>query len=400
MLQFHSGSSSIPDTARAAVAALGSALDGVDRGACRLVMFHVTMGHDPGVALRALRAALPGARVIGCSCAGVIARDGANEALRALALMVVSGSADEVHLAHTDGFTGATSRALAASLAESLKARTTDLRAVMLIAPGIDVAMDEAIAGIESVLGPDLPIFGGTASDNMKGIATYQCVDDTVYQQGAFLVGFSDPTLEFHSTVTHGFVAAGVELEVTSATGNRVHTLDGKPAWTAYTQGLGLPETATPGDTIPPGAVGVPLPAALAHECGDSHILRVITHREADGSFIMPVTCAPGTRLSLMRRDEDRIFANLAVRMAELVERTGGQRPVAVFQTDCGARGRLMLDRVSKEEIVNDMQRPLFGDDTGPWLGMYGFGEITQLGGRNMFHNYTTSLYVFTRKQA
>ena len=83
----------------------------------------------------------------------------------------------------------------------------------------------------------------------------------------------------------------------------------------------------------------------------------------------------------------------------ELVERTGGQRPVAVFQTDCGARGRLMLDRVSKEEIVADMQRPLFGAETGPWLGMYGFGEITQLGGRNMFHNYTTSLYVFTRRQ-
>jgi small ligand-binding sensory domain FIST len=73
---------------------------------------------------------------------------------------------------------------------------------------------------------------------------------------------------------------------------------------------------------------------------------------------------------------------------------------VAVFHTDCGARGRLMLDRVSKDEIVAAMQTPLFGDTCGPWLGMYGFGEITVLGGRNLFHNYTTSLYVLTRPEA
>jgi hypothetical protein len=45
------------------------------------------------------------------------------------------------------------------------------------------------------------------------------------------------------------------------------------------------------------------------------------------------------------------------------------------------------------------MQRALYGDTCGPWLGMYGFGEITILGGRNEFHNYTTSLYVLTRTE-
>ena len=114
----------------------------------------------------------------------------------------------------------------------------------------------------------------------------------------------------------------------------------------------------------------------------------------------MPVRCPVGTRLSLMRRDEDRIFRNLDTTMGQLIGRMGGAAPVAVFQTDCGARGRLMLDRVSKEEIVANMQRPLFGDACGPWIGMYGFGEITVLGGRNVFHNYTTSLYVFFRPTA
>ena len=400
MLHFSSASSAVPDTARAATAALRAALVDVDASECRLVMFHVTMGHDAGAALRTLRALAPGARVVGCSCAGVIGREGVNESLRALALMVVTGDAGEVTVATCRGFDGARSRAKSAAMARALAERATGFRAVLMIAPGIDVAMDEAIAGVESVLGPQVPIFGGTASDNMKGIATYQCIDDEVLEDGAFLVGFSDPTLALESQATHGFVPAGVELTVTRATGNRVHELDGEPAWQAYTRALGLTPDATPGDTIPPGAVGVRLSAELAAEYGDSHLLRVITHREPDGTFLLPVTCAVGTRLSLMRRDEERIFANLAVTMGQLVARTGGRRPVAVFHTDCGARGRLMLDHVSKDEIVAKMQRPLFGDACGPWLGMYGFGEITRLGGRNAFHNYTSSLYVLTRTAA
>ena len=398
MLQFSSGSSGTPDTAKAAKAALDDALKTLDASSARLVMFHVTMGHDPGLALRTLRAALPGVHVVGCSCAGVIGRDGANESMRALALMVIGGDEKDLTLVHRDGFTGENSRALSADMARELVQRTGKPQSVLMILPGVDVAMDEAIEGVESVIGADVTIFGGTASDNMKGIATYQCVDDAVFQHGGFIVGFNDPTLSIETQATHGFVPAGVELEVTRSTGNRVHELDGKPAWQAYTRALGLPETATPGDTIPPGAVGVKLSDALAAEYGDSHLLRVITHREPDGTFLMPVTCPKGTRLSLMRRDEPRIFANLAVTMKQLIGRTGGKRPVAVFHTDCGARGRLLLDRVSKDEIVADMQRPLFGDSCGPWLGMYGFGEITILGGRNLFHNYTTSLYVFTRK--
>jgi hypothetical protein len=79
MLQFASGSSGTPDTAKAARAALDDALKSIDVKAIQLVMFHATMGHDQGLALRTLRAALPGVHVVGCSCAGVIGRDGANE---------------------------------------------------------------------------------------------------------------------------------------------------------------------------------------------------------------------------------------------------------------------------------------------------------------------------------
>ena len=398
MLRFHSVTSSLADTGKAATTAAIEAADHLGRATVRLVVFHATMGHDIGVALKSIRTVFPEARVAGNSCAGVIGRDGANESMRTLALMAMAGEPGEVTVAHRGGVNGETSYESTRAMADEIRNKAKSIQSAMYIGPGIDIAMDRVIAGFESVFGPETVIFGGTASDNMKGIATYQCVDDRVYQHGAFLIGFSDPTLSIQTQATHGFVPAGIELEVTRSTGNRVHELDGKPAWARYTAALGLQETATPGDTIPPGALGVALDETLAKEYGDSHILRVVTHREPDGTFIMPVTTAVGTRLSLMRRDEPRIFANMAKTMKEITARTGGIRPSAVFHTDCGALGRLLLDRVSKDEIVAAMQKPLYGGNCGPWLGMYGFGEITVLGGRNRFHNYTTSLYVLTRR--
>ena len=60
---------------------------------------------------------------------------------------------------------------------------------VMFLASGIDIADDQCIAGLESVLGPEVTIFGATSSDNMKGIVSYQMVDDAVYEHGARAVG-------------------------------------------------------------------------------------------------------------------------------------------------------------------------------------------------------------------
>ena len=397
MLKFHSAASAIPDTTKAAAAAIKDVLQHLEASTIRVIAFHSTMGHDIGTIMKTFRAAVPNARIVGNSCAGVISRDGANESMRALALMAIAGDSGEATVVHRNGVHGETSFKTTKEMAEELRAKSGGIQSAMYIGPGIDVAMDEVIRGFESVFGEQTTLFGGTASDNMKGISTFQCVDTEVYEHGGFLIGLSDKSLQIETQATHGFVPAGVEFEVTKSTGHRVHELNGEPAWHVFTAGLGLTETAQPGQTIPPGALGVALPPALAEEYGDSHILRVVTHREADGTFMMPVTCPKGTVVSLMRRDEARIFANLAVTMKQLTSRTGGRRPVAVFHTDCGARGRLTLDRVSKEEIVGDMQRPLFGNDCGPWLGMYGFGEITKLGGRNLFHNYTTSLYVLTR---
>jgi hypothetical protein len=184
---------------------------------------------------------------------------------------------------------------------------------------------------------------------------------------------------------------------VTRSTGHVIHELNGSPAWSEYTKRLGLSASATCGDSIPIGALGEKLISGLALEYGNSHILRVVTKHDGDDMYFATAV-NEGTELWLTTRDEELIFKEMDRMVHRMNERIKGHEIVAVFHADCLARGRFLFNRIIKDELVGKMQFPFYVNGIcPPWLGMYGFGEFARLGGKNVFHNYTTALYVIYR---
>ncbi|MFZ1539635.1 MAG: FIST N-terminal domain-containing protein [Chromatiaceae bacterium] len=399
MLHFYSASTRMVNSRRAIAECLEAAL-GEGNTDCDLVVIHASLGHDYPALLAETRRLAPSARVVGSSCCGIVGREGVSESMKDLAIMAVRGGA-EIAVAMVDGIYGHNSFEKAAELAAQLKAANSGVNMIYFLASGIDIADDRCVAGIESVFGPEVTIFGATSADNMKGIASFQMVDDQVYEHAAYAVGFADPSLEVITQATHGFVAVGEPLVVTRSEANRILELDGRPAWGEFTRRLALPESASCGDTIPIGALAERLSPELAAEYGNDHILRVVTKRDPDGAMHYATTCPVGTRLWLTVRDEDRIFNDMDRMMDQMLARIAGREIVAVFHADCLARGRFLFNRVMKEELVSRMQYPLSREgQVPPWLGMYGFGEFARLGGNNEYHNYTTAIYVLCRGQA
>jgi hypothetical protein len=396
MLQFFSASTRMANPRRAIMECIEVAL-GVENQDCDLVIINASIGHNLRELIAQTHLQCPNARVVAASCAGVVGREGVSESMKDVALMAIRGR--EFALAHVDGIDGHNAYEKAHELATALKQANPDSNMVYLIAPGIDIANDRVIAGFESVLGAEVTLFGATTSDNMRGLATFQAIDDQVFEHAAFAVGFSDPSLEVDTQATHGFVASGEPLLVTRAEGHKILELNGRPAWPEYLARLGLPESATLADSIPIGAVAEQLPPELARAYGNDHILRVITHHDPDGALHYATTCPVGTRLWLTERDEERIFKDLDRLIAAMLVQARGRKPVAVFQADCLARGRRLFNRIMKEELVQRMQHPFSTDGVPPpWLGMYGFGEYARLGGANTYHNYTTALAALYRK--
>lgn len=364
-----------------------------------LLVVHSTIGHDFNDIVAGAKEMCPRAELVGCTCAGVIGKEGANESMRGLGAMAVVPSAEqEYHVTSCDNIRGHNSFEEAQKMALELKAAGTGINMIQFLASGIDIAADRAIEGIESVFGEDMPIFGGTSSDNMRAISSYQFVDGKVLERGAIMIGYSDPTLAIEMGVHHGSVPIGQPFTVTRSEGNRVFEIEGQAAWPYLMSKLDLPSDTHPGPCIPLAGMAELLPESYRAPYDNDYILRVIVKVDKDGSFYMPVDCPKGTSLWIVERDEALIFAGLDRMMKRLLAQIGNRKVVAVFHTDCAARGRAMFDAIVKDEIIEKMQRPLTKGAQLPWLGMYGFGEFTSLKGKNLFHNYTTSIYALIRK--
>lgn len=398
MLQFSSGNARTVNSERAIAECLDLAYPDGDYSSVSVLMVEATLGHNLAALAEAARKRVPGAIFLANSCAGVTGREGVGESMHEVGLMGISGPREELAVASVQDLNQENSLELGRLLGERLAAQCQGIQTVFLLLPGMDVSADQVFLGLESVLGQDVLIFGGMASDNMRGRVSFQAVNERVAEHDAWAIGFADPGLKAVSRATHGFTAYGAPLTVTRTDGKRIYEFDGRNAWEEYTSRLSLPPSALVEQTVPVGALAEELPPELAAEYGNSHIMRGVATRYEDGSMAYPVRVAEGTRLWLTHRDEDLIFSEQQRSLDYLSSVLDGRVPVAVFQMDCLARGRLLFGRVMKDELMGMIQKALSLDgQIPPWLGMYGFGEFALLGGRNIFHNYSTALLVLYR---
>jgi hypothetical protein len=382
------------NTARGVQECLESAM-GADYTKSDLLIFHASIGHDFNELVLEAKRLVPKARVLAASCCGVVGREGVSESMKDIALMAIQGK--DFAIAHCNEIYGSNSYEKSLEMARELKSRKSGINMLYFLASGIDIANDECIRAFEDVFGQEVTIFGATSSDNMKGHISFQAIDEEVLEHGAYVVGFADPTLKVETQATHGFVGIGQPFVVTKAEGHIIKELNGKPAWEEYTHKLGLAANADCGDTIPIGALGEKLNAELTKEYGNDLLLRVVTKHEGNDMYYA-TTIQEGTELWLTKRDEELIFSEMGRMVDDILKRIGTGEPVAVFHADCLARGRFLFNRIVKEELVGQMQFPLYvNGECPPWLGMYGFGEFARLGGMNTYHNYTTALYVIYR---
>ena len=397
MLTFHSGSSNAVNSQNAVRECLDLAFGEGGGADCSILVIHSTVGHNFQQVLAAAKEGCPDASVIGCTGSGVIGREGVSEKMRAMAIMAITG--DECSVACASGLNGENSFDLGTEVATKLNGQLPGINMIYVLSAGIDLSGDRVIDGVESVFGPDVPIFGATAADNGKAKGTFQFHGEQVMEDGLIMVGLADPALEVIMGIHHGSVPLeGMEFEVTKSKDNEIIELDGEPAWPALMAKVGLPPESEAGETLPITGLGETLDDADREAYDNPQILRVpIKIADDHQTFFLPASCAEGTKLTLMQRDEQYIFEGVDRMMERMTDDLAGRQPVAVFHADCMARGRLMFNRVLKDEIITKMQHPISDDESVPWLGVYGYSEYCRFAGKNRFHSYTTSLFSIVR---
>ncbi|MCL2742302.1 MAG: hypothetical protein FWE67_00455 [Planctomycetaceae bacterium] len=398
MLEFYSASVRSVNSERAAGECVEVAFpDGVPKDV-RALLFNATLGHKLDKLAAAFNKLLPNVPLYGASGCAVTGREGIGESMHDIGIMAVSGPENEFAASSVADIYGINSYEKALELAQDLKKQNGNINCIYLLCSGIDIDNALVLKAFDDVFGQEVTIFGGTSSDNMRGVFSYQYHGDTMGEHDAFAVGFADPTLHNITRATHGFVAYGQPLIATKTDGCKILEFNGRGAWSEFASRLSKPPESTCGDTIPIGALAEELPEEHANEYGNKHILRVVTKREGE-TIYYPVTAYDGMKVWTTIRDEDLIFSEQSRSLEYMTAAIGSGKVAAVFQTDCLARGRFLFNRIIKDEIISMMQSAFSRDgEIPPWLGNYGFGEYARLGGINTFHNYSTALLALYRK--
>jgi hypothetical protein len=357
------------------------------------VFMFATVGYDQQVLLGAVRDATGGAPLCGCSGEGIIAGAKAEESSFCIAVMAVCSDQLTFRPGVVTGLKSdpaGAGRAIAQAIQPDVG---SDALALFLFPDGITVNFDRLQASLEGALDLDrlLPIVGGTAGDNMAFERAFQYCNDQVVSDGVAWALLSGKA-RIAWAVSHTCVPIGVEHTVTRSQGNVIYEIDGRPmldALKAYLTEDVIEDWAQAVLSFP---LGFKVPGEMRGY--DEYIIRGMVGGRDDvtGSVTIPTEMSEGTSVWLMRRDQDKLLDGVGRVVGEIRARLEDKPARLVFQFDCAGRGKIFLREQQRLQLQNKL-RGSVGQDV-PWLGFYTFGEISPVGGRNYFHNYTVVLTV------
>ncbi len=364
------------------------------------VLLFATADYDHARLLQGVRSVTGEVPLSGCSAAGVITQSGPSGEGYYTESGLVKGestvglmafSSDKVRFQHyiVHGLKE-NSRKAGEQLGVAISSRSENPVLLMMFPDGITLNSSAFFSGIESNIKFPLLFIGGGASESLNNYQTYQFYNDQVFSDSASCVLISGE-IDIETAISHGCSPIGVEKTVTRAEANRIYEINHEPAWTFVKSYL--PENV---DDLTAEVAGTlclceRLPEELATEY-DTHIVRAPALRNPDGSLQVLAEIPTGSKIQMGRRDPDKISLN-AKKMAERIKsKQGDRKPVAVLHFDCAARGKLCFGEEAKEKGI-DVIQDVFDKDI-PWLGLYSYGEIGAIGGKNYFHNFTASLCV------
>ncbi len=383
-------------TARVATAAIVDELRAQLDGAPPALVVGFSSTQQPlAEVMPSLCAAFPDATVLGSSTSGEFTEGG--DAKGSVAAFALAGRI-RVHAGCSAGLRESPERAVEAALA-GLPPRSDALphRVGIILLDPLSGRGEEAALIAAELLSKDgpVPLAGGAAGDDLAMRATEVALGTRVCGD-ALVIATIDLATPVGLGVFHGHEPLSPPLRVTRATGNVVYEVDGRSAWSVWSEHTraaarrrGVEPEQLRDDEL--GAFLLRYQAGLP--TGGSHRMRAPLGRGADGSLTFATAIPEGARIRITESDSERQLAS-AARAAREARAKLGDRPIAgALVFDCICRNLIMGDGFAG--AVSAISHEL-GDV--PLCGFETYGEIAldedDLSG---FHNTTTVVLAFSR---
>jgi hypothetical protein len=347
----------------------------------KLLVVFCSPSRDLDALLKGVVAATAGVPLIGCTTAGEIATSGPTDASVVVAAFGGAGFAVDTALA-----TSASKdlRAAGSHVARCLPDRV-DLpyKAMMILSDGLAGDQQELVRGAHAVLGAAVPLVGGCAGDDLRMATTFQLYGDQVLTDAVVAAGIASAA-PLGIGVRHGWRRVGEPMLVTGSAGNRVYTLDDRPALEVYLDRLGVGQP----DRLDAEAVAR---LALVHPLGLSRPgaeeqVRFIGGGDVEEGYLSCIAEVPqGALVWIMEGDAQSVLDATDAACDDSLAALQGRPPIGMMAFDCIARRGVLGEGGIRTEIDR-----LAAIAPGvPIAGFYTYGEIARTRGARGFHNQT-----------
>jgi small ligand-binding sensory domain FIST len=382
--------STLPDTRAAAEEVAGRVRDELGDAPADLVVVFLSTEHAPFAedAAAAIADILHPAALAGATAQAVIGTGRELEdgpAISLLATSLPSGRARVHHLSVRDTGEGPAVE-VPADLVPSPG------QPMLLIADPYTFPADAFLDGVAGRFGSAVAVGGLASGASGPGGHALVC-GRRVLRHGAIAV-VVEGGVGLQVVVSQGCAPVGPEMVITSAEGNVIHELAGRPAYERLTEIVaGLDERGR--GMVQNGLLaGLVIDENRAEYGPDDYLMRAVMGGDADeGSLMVGEAVRVGQTFRFHARDAESADADL--RSALRSHTANGDRPQAALLFACNGRGTNMYpDSDHDAAAVADELGPI------PLAGMFCAGEIGPVGGQTFLHGFTATMALLVNREA
>jgi small ligand-binding sensory domain FIST len=374
--------STLADTRAAAEDVAARVRDGLAGAPADLAFLFLSPEHVAGAedAAAAVAAVLAPGALAGSTGEAVIGTARELEGVPAMSLLATSlpgGRASVHHLSVRDTGDGP---------AVEIPAGLTppDGEPILLLADPYTFPADAFLDGVSARFGGAVAV-GGLASGG-RGPGEHALVSGRRVMRSGAIAVVVEGGVSLRVLVSQGCAPVGPEMVITSAEGNIIHELAGRPAYERLTDMVaGLDDHGR--DLVQHGLLaGLVIDENQAEYGADDYLMRAVMGGDADqGTLAVGDVVRVGQTFRFHVRDAESADAGL--RAALRAHAVAGERPQAALLFACNGRGTNMYPEADHDAgAVADELGPI------PLAGMFCSGEIGPVGGRTFLHGFTATM--------
>jgi hypothetical protein len=398
-----SGWSDNTDEGKAVEEAVSSVNTQLEGESPEFAFFFSTVGYDSDKVLSEVRRLLPDVQIYGgTSCLAVQTRDGfhvgekGSLALLAVASQNISFGVGGVSI---DNFLSAREAGKVAIQA-AIDAAGEKGAPKLVLMTGSAGHEEELIAGIEEVIGKDVPVLGGSAGDNTITGEWKQFANGNVYSNGISLaVIYTD--LKVGWAYEAGYLRSENRGTITRADRRIIYEIDNRPAAEVYndwTGGSVVAEALETGGSILSDSSYYPLAKIIKNE-GNEYTLSIhpLSINATDHSLEVFANIEEGDEVMLMHGDWELLLNRVLTTPIKALESESLSKEDVSFGIYTYCAGSMLAIPEDERPKMPVLVKTVIGD--APFIGTFTFGEqghIREVG--NLHGNLVNSMIVFTEK--